>query len=81
MHIILSKIKEIENTIARDGNCNVEQLKAASSVKNLLLQIDYKSEHISDFSLNKMVNLLNFIKDDALSAEEEALVKEILKEL
>ncbi|MBU2950425.1 hypothetical protein KO493_06935 [Tamlana agarivorans] len=79
--MILSKIKEIENSISRDGGANSEELNAASSVKNLLLQIDYKSEHISDFSLSKIVNLLNFIKEDNLSVAEEAVVKQILEDL
>ncbi|KAB1066589.1 hypothetical protein F6U93_14320 [Tamlana haliotis] len=76
--MLLHKLREIENGIRDEGASNTKELIAALTLKDLLLQIDYNSEHISDFSLNRMTDLLNDLKGDDLSDVEASLVKQLL---
>lgn len=75
--MLLHQLKEIEIALERRGDSDLEQLKTASALKNLLLQIDYKTEHISDLSLDRIIALLTHLKGESLSAEEKTLVETI----
>ncbi|AUS05337.1 hypothetical protein [Pseudotamlana carrageenivorans] len=73
--MLLNKLKEIEIAIDGNENSNLEQIQTASILKHLLLQIDYKSEHISDLPLERTLELLIHLKGEALSLEEETMVR------
>ncbi|OBQ56949.1 hypothetical protein JJL45_02480 [Tamlana sp. s12] len=75
--MLLHKLKEIETAIDDSKNSSLEQIQTASALKDLLLQIDYKSEHITDLSLDRTLDLLIHLKGDDLSLEEENLVRTI----
>ncbi|WP_067145267.1 hypothetical protein [Pseudotamlana agarivorans] len=75
--MLLHKLKEIEIAIDDRKNSSLEQIQTASTLKDLLLQIDYKSEHITDLSLDRTLDLLIHLKGDDLSLEEENLVRTI----
>ncbi|WP_194766258.1 hypothetical protein [Tamlana sp. I1] len=76
--MLLYKLTELESVIQNSERPNFDELNTAVTLKNLLLQIDFKAEHISEFSFEKMVNLLSHIKGESLSTEEAGLIKVIL---
>lgn len=79
--MLLYKLTEIESTLSHSEFPDLDQIKTVLSLKRLLLQIDFRAEQISDFSFATIVTLLNHLKGESLSPEEEVLIKNILNDL
>ena len=75
--MVLYKLKEIECSLEQSSQ-NSERLKAVSTLKNLLLEVDFKTEVIPDHSFDKLSNLLIELKGNELTNNEQLVLKEII---
>ena len=76
--LILYKIKELECSLEKDEMKNESKLNIVSSLKNTLLNIDYKFEEIPEYSYNKIIRVLEDINGKALSIEEKEIINGVL---
>ena len=77
--MLLYKLKEMECLLEKSSQ-NSERFKTVSTLKNLLLKVDFKTEVIPDYSLDKLSNLLIELKGNKLTNEEKIVLKEIILE-
>ena len=75
--MLLYRLKEIE-CLLRDSSQENGRFKAVSSLKNLLLEVDFKTEVIPDYSFEKLSILLIDLKESELTNDEELVLKEII---
>jgi hypothetical protein len=77
--MILYKLKEMECEIEQSKSQNIGLIKAISSLKKLLLQINFKAEVIPEENPKKLKQILIGLKGQSLNKEEENLLKQLYK--
>ena len=77
--MLLYKLKEIECLLEKSSQKS-ERFKTVSTLKNLLLKVDYKTEVIPDYSFEKLESLLIELKGNELTVDEKLVLKEIVLE-
>lgn len=73
--MLLYELKELECDLRNSENPDMEQIAVVKSLEHLLLKIDYKYEVIPEYSLVKLITLLNELKADVLSNREIEVLK------
>ncbi len=76
--MLLYKIKELECALEKDKTKNESKLSIVSSLKNTLLNIDFKTENIPEYSYGKIIQILEDINGTVLSFEEKKIIQDII---
>jgi len=75
--MLLYKIKELECSLEKGELKNEAMLNSVSSLKNTLLNIDFRTEVIPEYSYDKIIQVLEDINGKVLSFEEKTIIQEI----
>ncbi len=73
--MLLYKIKELECSLEKGEMKNKSMLNSVSSLKNTLLNIDFITEVIPEYSYDKIIQVLEDINGKVLSFEEKKSFK------
>ncbi len=76
--MLLYKIKELECSLEKDEIRNEFKLHIVSSLKNTLLNIDFRTEDIPEYSYDKIIQVLEDINGKALSFEEKKIIQDVI---
>tara|TARA_R100001369_G_scaffold49155_1_gene75711 strand:+ start:134 stop:370 length:237 start_codon:yes stop_codon:yes gene_type:complete len=76
--MLLYKIKELECSLEKDKMKNESKLIIVSSLKNTLLNIDFRTEVIPDYSYDKIIQILEDIKGRVMSYEEKKIIQDVI---
>ena len=76
--MLLYKIKELECALEKDELKNESKLNIVSSLKNTLLNIDFRTEVIPEYSYDKIIQVLEDINGKVLSFEEKKIIQDVI---
>ncbi len=76
--MLLYRIKELECSLEKDELKNESKLNIVSSLKNTLLNIDFRTEVIPDYSYDKIIEVLEDINGKVLSSEEKEIIQDVI---
>ena len=76
--MLLYKIKELECSLEKGKMKNESMLNIVSSLKNMLLNIDFRTEVIPDYSYDKIIEVLEDINGKVLSYEEKKIIQDVI---
>jgi len=76
--MLLYKIKELECSLEKDEMKNESKLIIVSSLKNILLNIDFRTEVIPEYSYDKIIQVLEDINGKVLSFEEKKVIQDVI---
>ncbi len=76
--MLLYKIKELECSLEKDEMKNESKLNIVSSLKNTLLNIDFRIEEIPEYSYYKIIQILEDINGEKLSFEEKKIIQNVI---
>ncbi len=76
--MLLYKIKELECSLEKGEIKNESMLNIVSSLKNMLLNIDFKTEVIPEYSYDKIIQILEDINGEKLSFEEKKIIQNVI---
>ncbi len=76
--MLLYKIRELECSLEKDKIKNESKLNIVSSLKNTLLNIDFRTEVIPEYSYDKIIQVLEDINGEVLSYEEKKILQDVM---
>ena len=76
--MLLYKIRELECSLEKDKIKNESKLNIVSSLKNTLLNIDFRTEVIPEYSYDKIIQVLEDINGEVLSYEEKKTLQDVM---
>lgn len=76
--MLLYKIKELECSLEKGELKNEHKLNIVSSLKKTLLKIDFRTEHIPEYSYDKIIQVLEDINGNTLSFEEKKIIQDVI---
>ncbi len=76
--MLLYKIRELECSLEKDKIKNESELNIVSSLKNTLLNIDFSTEVIPEYSYHKIIQILEAINGKVLSYEEKKILQDVI---
>ncbi|MBD0830887.1 hypothetical protein [Aestuariibaculum sediminum] len=76
--MLLYKLKAWECAIEKEIDSDKNTLKVIASLKQLLLKIDYEYETLPEYSLEKIIRVLEEVKKGKLTSRQKLLLEQMM---